>query len=397
MKILIHLCAFTLFSNLLPAQPQFDFVPVDRVETSFNTVTNTVYHSGGDYFLYSAGDGNRIDVFKIAEDGKMESLTSYVVTGGKKSVRGLITDTVEGNDFLFAALKGGDAVEVFAINPDGTLKSVFVVEDTDEMHLGISITLQVIHMESASYLYVGGLEGETPGLSAFKINPDGSLAHIQSMEDTDEIYTDGIIGMSIHRIEGKTFLFTGGFQDNGLSSFRIFEDGRFENVSNIGDDRDLYLNGTYPVISASKSGWNYVVVGHRHHSYYTPTEWVQDRMTYFYHGDAVSVFRVDEEGQLLPRSLFLGNSETLIGGQTRLHKLPLDDKFDLIAVATRDDQSIQLCVINQTGRLYAAGKIKTGFPVYYGLTGAKIGDQLFLFVGAVKGADLVAYRLDPKD
>ena len=285
-------------------------------------------------------------------------------------------------------------MEVFKINPNGTLNSVFVLPDTDSTYLGIVITLQVIHMDSASYLFVGGLE-KTPGLSSFKITAAGQLEHVQSIADTKEIFTDGIIGMSMHRVDGKTFLFTGGFQDNGLSSFRIYEDGHFENISNIGDDYTLFLNGTYPVISATKSGWNYVVVGHRHHIYYKPTPWVKDRHTYYYHGDAVSVFRVDEQGQLLPRSIFQGNSETLIKGQTRLHKLPLDKDYDLIAVATRDDQSIQLCVLNNTGRLIDAGKIKTGFPIYYGLCGQKIGDQLFLFAGSVGGKEFASYRLDP--
>lgn len=378
----------------LYGQPQFKLVPVDQVETSFNTVTCTAYQSGNQNYIYSAGDGNKIDVFKVQADGKMDLLTNYVVSGGKNTVRGLITDQIGGNNFLFAGLKGGNAVEVFKINPNGTLKSVFVMPDTDTTHLGIVITLEVIHMSAASYLFVGGLE-KTPGLSAFRISSEGQLEHIQSMADTKELFTDGIIGMSIHRIGEKTFLFTGGFQDNGLSSFRVYEDGHFENVHNIGDDYNLYLNGTYPVISATKSGWQYVVVGHRHHSYYKPTPWVKDRHTYYYHGDAVSVFRVGEQGQLLPRSVFQGNSETLIKGQTRLHKLPLSEDYDLIAVATRDDQSIQLCVLNNTGRLMDAGKIKTGFSIYYGLCGQKIGDKLFLFAGSVNGKEFVSYRLDP--
>ncbi|MEM7512919.1 MAG: stress protein, partial [Bacteroidota bacterium] len=289
---------------------------------------------------------------------------------------------------------GGNAVEVYRINPDGTLKSVFVLPDTDTTYLGIVITLQVIHMKTASYLFVGGLE-ETPGLSSFRISEEGKLTHVQSMADSEELFTDGIIGMSTHQIDGKTFLFTGGFQDNGLSSFRVYEDGHFENVCNIGDDRNLYLNGTYPVISASRSGWEYVIVGHRHHIYYKPTPWVKDRQTYYYHGDAVSVFRVDEVGKLIPRSIFLGNSENMIQGQTRLHKLPLDKDHDLIAVATRDDQSLQLCVLNNTGRLIDAGKLNTGFPIYYGLSGQKMGDHLFLFAGSVNGKELVSYRLDP--
>ena len=377
----------------LYGQPKFELVPVAESETAQNTVTCMAYQSGKQHYLYTAGDGNKIEVFTVNEEGKMKLLTDYVVAGGKNGVRGMIIDQIEGNDFLFAGLKGAGAVEVFKINLDGTLNSVFVLPDTDTTYLEKVITLQVIHMESASYLFAGGLE-KKPGLSSYKIASTGRLEHVQSMADTKEIFTDGIIGMSIHQIEGKTYLFTGGFQDNGLSSFRIYEDGRFENISNIGDDYHLYLNGTYPIISATKSGWNYVVVGHRHHSYYRPTPWVKDRDTYFYHGDAVSVFKVDEEGQLMPRSVFQGNSETLIKGQTRLHKFPLDEDYDLVAVATRDDQSIQLCLLNQNGRLIDAGKLKTGVPVYLGLCGQKIGEQLFLFAGSVYGKKFVSYRLD---
>lgn len=377
----------------LYGQPKFKLVPVDEIETSQNTVSCMAYQSGGQQFIYSAGDGNKIELLKVDEEGKMEVLTEYVVAGGKNSVRGIVIDQIEGNDFLFAGLKGGNAVEVFKINPDGTLNSVFVLADTDNTYLGIVITLQVIHMESASYLFVGGLEKE-PGLSSFKISATGELEHVQSMADTEEMFTDGIIGMSTHQIDGKTFLFTGGFQDNGLSSFRVYEDGRFENISNIGDDYNLFLNGTYPIISASVSGWNFVVVGHRHHSYYKPTPWIKDRQSYFYHGDAVSVFRVDEEGQLMPRSVFKDDGETLIKGQTRLHKFPFDKDYDLVAVATRDDQSIQLCVLNQNGRLIDAGNIKTGFPIYLGLCGQKIGEQMFLFGGSVGGKQFASYRLD---
>ncbi|MEL6191385.1 MAG: stress protein [Bacteroidota bacterium] len=389
------LLSSSLFLTLgVYGQAEFKIVPISTVETSYNTVTCTVHQIDSRNYLYTAGDGNKIDHFKIEDDGSMQFLTNYVVSGGKNTVRGLITEKIGSNDFLFAGLKGGNAVEVYRINPDGTLKSVFILPDTDTTYLGIVITLQVIHMNTASYLFVGGLE-ETPGLSSFRISEEGKLTHVQSMADSEELFTDGIIGMSTHLIDGKTFLFTGGFQDNGLSSFRVYEDGHFENVCNISDDRTLFLNGTYPVISASRSDWEYVIVGHRHHIYYKPTPWVKDRQTYYYHGDAVSVFRVDEEGKLMPRSIFQGTSENMIQGQTRLHKLPLDKDHDLIAVATRDDQSIQLCVLNNTGRLIDAGKLNTGFPIYYGLSGQKVGDHLFLFAGSVNGKELVSYRLDP--
>ncbi len=374
-------------------QVKFRFEEVNQINTQQNTVSCTSFQSGNDHYIYSAGDGNKIEVLKVSPDGNVAFMTDYLVSGGKNMVRGLIVEQIGENHFLFAGLKGGNAVEVFDIDPDGTLKSIFVLPDTDTTYLGTVITLEIIHMKTAPYLFVGGLE-KKPGLSAFRIHSTGKLEHIHSIADTEEIFTDGIIGMATHQIEGKTYLFTGGFQDNGLSCFRVYEDGHFENVSNIGDNNYLYLNGTYPIISASKSNWHFVVVGHRHHSYYKPSPWIKDRHTYFYHGDAVSVFMVDADGQLRPRSIFQDDSQTLVRGQTRLHKFTLDSEYDLIAVATRDDRSIQLCTLNKNGRLMDAGALEVGFPIYLGLCGQKIGEHIYLFAGSVGDKSFTSYRLE---
>lgn len=385
------LCAL-LQVEWLFAQQKFSLTPVGQAETSLNTVTCTVHQIDGTNYIYAGGSGDKIDIFTVDPEGKLETVARTTISGNH--LRGLITDKIEGKDFLFAGIKGADAVEVFEINKDGTLNSVFIVKDTESTYLGIVITLQVVHMTESSYLFVGGLE-QSPGLSSFKISKDGHLEHIQSIADTKELFLDGVIAMSVHRIQGKTFLFAGGFHDNGLSSFQVYEDGHFETRDKLGDDPIRYLNGTYPLISATLSGKHYVVVGHRHHIYYEPTPWIKDRETYYYHGDAVSVFITNEQGEIVPRSVFKGNSETLIKGQTRIQSLPMDDKHELIAVATKDDASIQLCVLDHKGRLIDAGNLATGIPVYYGLTGAKIGGRFFLFAGSTEDKRFVSYRLDP--
>ncbi len=384
----------TLQLSQLRAQQQYEISAIDEVKTSLNTVTCVVYQNDNGHFIYAGGESQYIDIVKVANDGKMEVMGKQAISGDKKTVRGLIADTIEGTDYLFAGLKGGNAVEVFKIKPDGELESVFVEKDTDATFLGTVITLQVIHMSTASFLFVGGLE-KKPGLSCFKIAADGSLTHVQSLADTQDLFMDGIIGMSIHQIEGQTFLVTGGFHDNGLSSFQVHKDGHFENISNVPDSDTRYLNGTYPLISATLGGRHFVVVGHRHHIYYKPTPWVKDRDSYYYHGDAVSVFMLNKKGELIPRSLFLGNSDTVIKGQTRLHSFPIDNNHELVAVATRDDNSIQLCMLTATGRLVDAGKIATGFPIYYGMTGHKIEGKYFLFAGSTTDEKFVSYRLDP--
>ncbi|MEM9328589.1 MAG: Dabb family protein, partial [Bacteroidota bacterium] len=288
--------------------------------------------------------------------------------------------------------------EVFEIDEEGRLKRVFVLDDTEETHLGVVITLKVIHMPKASYLFVGGLE-DTPGLSAFEIQPNGELVHVQSMPDSEAIHTDGIIGMYAFQINGQTYLFTGGFQDNGISSFQVFEDGRFKHVNSIADNTtDRYLTGAYPVDGVTLGGNHYVIVGHRHHQYYKRIEFIK-RKDFVYHGDGVSVFKVNEKGELMPHHVLLNDEATKLGGQTRIEVLPLSDEEAVVTVGTRDDQSIQIARLGSDGILKPAGYLEAGYPIYYGMASLKVADDLFFFAGSVDGKvkKLYAYKTQLQD
>lgn len=261
-----------------------------------NTVSITSYEKNGKHFVYAGGVGN-VDVYQIDAEGLLTPISNHELYKQKGPARGMVADNIGGNDFLFVANKFGNVVETFKILDSGSLERAAMVEDTEDTHLAVGITLQVVHMKKASYLFAGGgLENETPGLSCFKINNDGSLTHVQSMKDTEELHTDGIIGMFLHKIKGKTYLYTSGFQDNGVSSFRIYEDGTFKNVNNIHDNTtDRYLTGAYPVTGATLGDSHYVVVGHRHHKYYERNGFIKNP-DFYYHGDGVSVFKVNKKG-----------------------------------------------------------------------------------------------------
>lgn len=130
---------------------------IGSANTSFNTVTITTHHKNGLYFAYAGGDSGALDAFVLAEDGLLTPLASYTLTTTNATVRGLTSASIDGNDFLFVGNKGGNCVEVFQINDDGTLNRVYVVNDNEQTYLGTVITLQVIHIKKASYLFVGGL------------------------------------------------------------------------------------------------------------------------------------------------------------------------------------------------------------------------------------------------
>lgn len=362
-----------------------------------NTVSITSYEKNGTHYVYAGGVGD-VDVFSLDALGKLSHVEKQELYKKKGPARGMIADQIKGTDFLFVANKHGDAIEVFKILDNGALEQVFMIHDTEDIHIGIGITLQVIHMKNASYLFAGGLE-ETPGLSCFMIHEDGKLTHVQSMKDDDKIHTDGVIGMFVHKIDGKTFLFTGGFQDNGVSSFRVYDNGKFKNINNIDDNNtDRFLTGTYPVTGAKIGNNYYVIVGHRHHKYYEKNGFIK-KPDFVYHGDAVSVFKVNKKGELIPHSVLMDDEHSKLQGQTRIEIVSVNNSEAILAVGTRDDASIQLLKLNEQGILSPINYLETGFPIYYGLRSLKVGDNDFLVAGSIEWglSKIAAYKVSLKD
>ena len=360
--------------GLMPYMQDFKSVSAN------NTVTVTSYEKGGSHYVYAGGFGG-IDIFSLNKEGKLTPIGTQALYKEEGPARGMVADRINGTDFLFVANKHGNAIETFKILDNGSLEQVSLTMDTDETHLGIAITLQVVHMKQASYLFIGGLE-ETPGLSSFKIQPDGKLTHVQSMKDDDKIFTDGIIGMFTHKIKGKTYLYTGGFQDQGVSSFRVYENGSFKNINNIGDNTtDRYLTGAYPVTGVQLGDNYYVVVGHRHHKYYERNGFIKNP-DFFYHGDGVSVFKINKKGALVPHFVLKDDEKTKLQGQTRIEIVSVKDNEAVLAVGTRDDASIQLVKLDENGTLTPINYLETGFSIYYGLRSHQIDDTNLLIAGS---------------
>jgi len=361
-----------------------------------NTVSVTSYKIGDSHYVYAGGVG-KIDVYNLNIEGVLTPISNHELYKKTGPARGMVADNISGTNFLFVANKHGNVIETYKIANNGTLERVSLVEDTDNTYLSTAITLQVIHMKKASYLFVGGLE-ETPGLSCFKIEVNGKLTHVQSLKDNDTIHTDGIIGMFTLKIDGKTFLYTGGFQDNGVSSFRVYNNGKFKNINNISDNTtDRYLTGAYPVTGVTLGNEKYVIVGHRHHKYYKRAKFIK-RTDFVYHGDGVSVFKVNKTGALVPHFVLKDDETTKLQGQTRIELVSKDNNEAILAVGTRDDASIQLLKLNKNGILSPLNYLETGFSIYYGLTSHKIGKDNFLIAGSFRFdlGKIVSYKMAPK-
>ena len=383
--------AISATDRLMPYMQDFKSISAN------NTVTVTSYEKGGAHYVY-VGGFKGIDIFSMDKDGELTLESTQELFKVEGPARGMVADQISGTDFLFVANKHGNAIETFKILDNGSLERVSLTIDTDETHLGIAITLQVVHMKQASYLFIGGLE-ETPGVSSFKIEDDGKLTHVQSMKDDEKIFTDGIIGMFTHKIKENTYLYTGGFQDNGVSSFKVNNNGTFSNINNIGDNRsDRYLTGAYPVTGVELGANHYIIVGHRHHKYYKSGTGFIKKPDFYYHGDGVSVFKIDDNGALVPHFVLKDDENTKLQGQTRIEIVSVTDSEAVLAVGTRDDASIQLVKLDVNGILSPINYLETGFSIYYGLRSHKIDENHFLIAGSNRFdlKKVASYKIEPK-
>ncbi|WP_282134542.1 Dabb family protein [Seonamhaeicola maritimus] len=388
--ILSQICLSQVQDDLMLYRQDFKSI------SAKNTVTVTSYEKDGSHYVYVGGFGD-VDVYSMDKEGILTPISSHELHMKKGPARGMVADNINGTDFLFVANKFGNVIETFKILDNGSIERVALVEDTDETHLGVAITLQVVHMKKSSYLFVGGLE-ETPGLSSFKIEDDGKLTHVQSMADNETIHTDGIIGMYTHKIKGRTYLYTGGFQDNGVSSFRVYENGKFKNINNISDNtEDRYLTGAYPVTGVQLGDNYYIIVGHRHHKYYKRGGFIK-RPDFVYHGDGVSIFKINKKGALVPHSVLKDDETTKLQGQTRIEVVSVENNEAVIAVGTRDDEAIQLCKLSEDGILTPMNYLETGYSIYYGLRSHKIEDNNFLIAGSFRFdfGKVVSYKVAPE-
>lgn len=70
-----------------------------------------------------------------------------------------------------------------------------------------------------------------------------------------------------------------------------------------------------------------------------------------YHGDGLSVFKVNKKGALEPHFVLKDNDSTKLQGQTKIEIISTDNSEAILAVGNRDDASIQLCKLDKNGIL----------------------------------------------
>lgn len=373
-------------SNLVKLKHDVQLTVLDSSDHSAKLVSLQLFNVDTNYFVSAAGEQKTAEVYAINENGTLAFVQQYPITNKAGGLRAATDIKIKDLSLLILANKADNALEVYAVDKDGGLNQINSISDTDSTFIDETVTIQDIQIKNKTFIYAGGLD---QGMSGFELTGNGTLEHIQSITDNESLFLHGIIGMTSLTIEDKCFLITGAFFDGGISCFEVLENGHLKNVSNVKDDRTLFLNGTFPVNSVQLGNENFILVGHRHTLHYA-TENSENN----YHGDGINVFKIDADGKITLHSLLKDDETLRLKGSTRIEIIKMNDNEAFVFIGTRDDEGIQVCKIHQDGILKPIKSIDLGYSIYNGMTVESINDQWHLLAGSYHTNRLELYAID---
>ena len=168
------------------------------------------------------------------------------------------TAEVGGTTYLFVVGYYDDGVSVFRIAGDGRLVNTANVSDNASLLLNGAYALTTAEVSGRTYLFVAGFFDD--GVSVFRVTDDGALINTANVSDTANLLIGGAREVTTAEVGGTTYLFVTGIIDNGFSVFRVASDGTLVNTANVGDSGDLKLSGAAGITTVEVGGMTYLFV-----------------------------------------------------------------------------------------------------------------------------------------
>ena len=150
----------------------------------------------------------------------------------------------------------------YEIATDGSLTALQVFSDSDDPTYELDRITYIHPMEinGEPFLVASGLDDD--GITIFRVNNDGTLEITQIVPDAGLYELDGAIDMTSVEIGGTTYLYVAGLEDHGISVFAMNDNGTINsNVQNIGDSPTLNILFPFYMETVEIGGTHFVISG----------------------------------------------------------------------------------------------------------------------------------------
>jgi 6-phosphogluconolactonase (cycloisomerase 2 family) len=226
------------------------------LEASFAVTTAVV--NGTTYLFVAALLDNGVSVFSVANDGTLTNVDNVTDAGALElnAAASVTTAEVNGTTYLFAAAVFDDGVSVFSVANDGTLTNVDNVTDAGALELNGAYSVTTSVVNGTTYLFVAGQFDS--GISVFSVANDGTLTNVDNVSDDDTLELSGVYSVTTSVVNGTTYLFAAGYVDDGVSVFSVANGGTLTNVFNVTDNDTLRLDSVASLATIVLDGVTYL-------------------------------------------------------------------------------------------------------------------------------------------
>ena len=215
---------------------------------------------GFTYVFVAGGVDDGISVFRLNANGTLTPVHD-VTDGGTLELdgaRGLSTAMVDGNTYLFAAGQVDDGVSVFRVNTNGSLTAVSDFTDDATLELDGASDTAAVRVGTSTYLFVAAQDDD--GINTFRVAGDGRLTSLGQTVEGGSLELDGVRALATTIIGGTAYLIAGGGVDDGVSIFSVAANGTLTNVGNVVDSGGVNLNGVSDIAIAVINGTTFVFI-----------------------------------------------------------------------------------------------------------------------------------------
>ena len=175
---------------------------------------------------------------------------------------GMTTTVINNKVLLYVAAAHYDGVNVLRVDAGGRLTFIDAFSDTSSRKLDGALYVETAVVGGTTYLFVAG-EADN-AVSVFRaagtngaINEDSPADQVV---DNSTLELAGATGLTTAVVGGTTYLFVAGDDDDGVSVFSVASNGNLTNIDNVRDNSTLELSGAYGATTAVVNGVTYLFV-----------------------------------------------------------------------------------------------------------------------------------------
>ena len=176
-----------------------------------------------------------------------------------------------------------------------------------------------IDIGGTTYVYLAATDGEAVG--TFRLNGDGTLTAQSQVTDTANILAACITSMTQVSVGGATYLVAASATEDGLTSFRVQNDGSLQAVATLGAEDLLPVAAPQAVETVTMAGTQYVIMASSTSS-------------------SLTVLEVGADGSLTAVDQVMDTLQTRFAMASVLETFTVDDHVYVLAAGSDDGLSV---------------------------------------------------------